>query len=166
MSLSNKVVIESYSRGYRILIDGSIQNPKGKILKGHVDNLGYLRITFRIDNKIVHAAVHRLQAYQKYGDLTFDTKIHVRHKNNNPLDNSYENILIGTPSDNMMDKTPETRLNCAINASSYIKVHDHIAIIKRRNEGAKYTDIMKEFNISSKGTVSFIINKSIDLKII
>ena len=63
-----------------------------------------------------------------------------------------------------MDKSEETRKRVAKLASSKVQVHNHEAIIKRRKEGASYSQIMQEFNISSKGTLSSIINKSIASK--
>lgn len=104
--------------------------------------------------------MHRLVAYQKYGKEIFKKGIEVRHRDGNPSNNTENNILLGTPSENSMDKTQETRNRIALNATSFIKVHDHEQIIKRREEGATYKELMEQFGISSKNGINYIINKS------
>jgi hypothetical protein len=121
----------------------------------------YYRFSYRtIEGKSSTIKVHRLVAYQKYGDKIFQSGIQVRHKDGNSLNNFENNILLGTPSENSMDKTSEVRISMALRATSFIKIHDHEAIINRRKQGATYKELMKEFDITSKGTLSFIINKS------
>lgn len=46
---------------------------------------------------------HRLVAFQKFGIKVFEDKIVVRHLNGNKLDNSPENIMIGSQNDNIKD---------------------------------------------------------------
>lgn len=40
--------------------------------------------------------IHRLQAYQKFGDKIYEDGIVVRYLNGDRYDNSYDNIGIGT----------------------------------------------------------------------
>jgi hypothetical protein len=51
--------------------------------------------------------VHRIVAYQKFGDAMFEKGIVVRHLNGNPLDFSCDNIAIGTQKENFADMTQE-----------------------------------------------------------
>jgi hypothetical protein len=151
-------LILSFDKGYRIS-NNEILSPRSKI-NGWIDNKGYRKFSIRDGYKIKHISVHRLVAYQKYGEEIFKEGIQVRHLDGNPLNNEESNIVIGTPFDNMMDKLPETRMKSALIATSFIKVHNHKDILDYRKSGASYSEIMKKFNISSKGTLSWIINKS------
>lgn len=159
----NQDLLDSYEKGYRV-INGCVFY-KSNQLKKSIAKCGYYRFSIRNkDGNQCIVFVHRLVAYQKYGNEIFKENIQVRHFDNNALNNKEENILIGTPSDNGMDKDEAVRKRSAIIASSYTKKHDHEKIIKLRSEGVSYKKIMEQFNIKSKGTISFIINKSIEMK--
>ena len=149
---------EVYEKGYRINKQGDVMGIRAKTLLPHLSRRGYH--TFSYKRKKASSAslmmYHRFQAYTKYGDKIFDKGIIVRHLDGNPLNNHWDNIAIGNQSDNMMDKTPEQRKKDASNPK-----YDHIAILNDRDDGMTYKEIMKKYDISSKGTVSFIINKSI-----
>ena len=103
--------------------------------------------------------VHRLQAYQKFGDKIYLKNIHVRHKNNISTDNSFENILIGTPSENAMDNPKEDRVKRANHATSFWRKYDK-DIVKsfHKENGRSYKKTMSNFNITSKGTLNYILN--------
>ena len=152
-------VIEALNKGYVVNILGEVISPKERVLKTLKSKSGYHRFTFRLNSERVTVSVHRLQAYQKYGDEMFKEGILVRHVNGDSLDNSFKNIKIGTQSDNMMDIPQEIR----IQKSSH-PVHNHKDIIKDREDGMSYDNIMKKYNISSKGTISYIVNKSLETK--
>lgn len=157
----NKVEI-CYKKGYRVDSFGRMFNPKGKEVLGYVNNKGYRKTTIRIENKFFGLYFHRLQAFQKYGCSLFKDGIVVRHLDGNPLNNKYDNILIGTHQDNMLDIPSEIRMKKSLIATSKrMVIHNHDEIIKDRREGMKYSDIMVKYNIKSKGTISFLINKSI-----
>jgi hypothetical protein len=151
----NKIV-RAYEMGYRVNEEGNVEGLRKNILQCKITNT-YYSFTVRISNKFKTIYVHRLQAYQKYKNEMFFKGIEVRHKNGNSLDNTPNNILIGTHSDNMMDRTKEDRI---LNASN--PTYNHKEIIKDRTENKlTYKELMIKYNISSKGTVSFIINKSL-----
>ena len=110
-----------------------------------------------------------MQAYQKFGNLIFQDNIQVRHLNNNSQDNSWDNIEIGTAKENAMDKFEHVRKNAATIASrkmqdncrSYI---ERCCIYDDLKNGISYNKIMRNHNVSSKGTLSFMKNKSIEFK--
>lgn len=108
--------------------------------------------------------IHRMQAYQKYGKRIYEKGVEVRHLDGNAKNNSRNNIAIGTALDNYYDKPYKTRRKAIERflkaANEHIKYTDDVLckIKKRREEGASYKDLMNEFNISSKGTLSYIIN--------
>lgn len=111
-------VILAFKKGFRITKEGKIINPKGKIITGTVNNKGYIQISFRDDfNNTIKTPAHRLQAYIKFGLYIFKEKIIVRHLYGCSTNNSWDNIDIGTNSDNMMDKPKDIRDRDAINAS-------------------------------------------------
>lgn len=148
-------VIVLYKRGYRVSEDGILYN-KNRVEVGSVQGR-YHRIGIRINKKKVFINTHRLQAYQKYGDKLFENDIVVRHKNGNNLDNSWENILIGTQSDNMMDIPKQIRILHSIHASSFNKKYNKEEIKKFHKKSKSYKKTMEEFNISSKGTLNYIL---------
>lgn len=157
LSKRNETIIIAVEKGYLVTREGNAIGIRGKILTPYASSTGYCRIgVTRYDKTSTLIDVHRLQAYQKFGNKIFDKNIYVRHLNGNPLDNSWDNITIGSPSDNQMDIPKHER----ILRSSHPK-HDHKAILADHKNGMSYNQIMKKYNISSKGTVSFIVNKSL-----
>lgn len=156
MTKESRVLKEFFKLGYDINKNGVVTNPKGKIVKG-CGNPIYLKIGLRIlEFKSFSLKIHRIQAYKKYGNKIFEEGIKIRHLNNIPTDNSWDNILTGTHSDNMMDIPKEKRRQMASNPR-----HNHSAIIKDYNNGMTYKQLMQKYNVSSKGTISFIIKKSL-----
>ncbi len=162
-SKKNSVLLEAVEKGYTI-IEGKIFH-KGLQLKGNCPKSRYIKFSIRTkDGKVAQVNVHRLVAYQKYGDKIFEKGIHVRHLDSDSINNLEDNIAIGTKSENELDKPPSVRMRAALIASSFSKKYNHEIIVKLHNEGNSYKKIMKELNIKSKGTISFIINKSIECK--
>jgi len=162
LNKKNRVIIEAYNKGYKINKEGNIINPKGKLLRGFTQEYkGYVckYLNLRFENGFCTFSIHRLQAYQKFGESMFKRGMEVRHLNGDSLDNSWENIGIGTHSQNMMDISKEKRIRNASNPK-----YNHTKIIKDRSSGMTYKEIMDKHGIKSKGTVSHIINKSIKSK--
>jgi hypothetical protein len=144
------------SKGYKVTVEGVVIN-NCKIIPLKQSKRGYLSFNLRDGNKTpTRCYVHRLQAYQRYGDKLFGEGIVVRHLNGQSTDNSIDNIAIGTMLDNILDIPKQQRV---LN-SSHPK-YDHSCIVEDRNKGMSYKDIMIKYNIKSKGTISFIINKSL-----
>ena len=56
---------------------------------------------------------HRLQAYTKFGDALFEDGVVTRHGKGGPLDNSWDNINIGTQAANMKDIPAKERRRSA-----------------------------------------------------
>jgi len=153
----NDALLFAYEKGYRITNDGKCINPKGIELKGY-SNSGYLGFGIRFHNKSIRVYFHRLQAYQKFGDKIFEEGIVVRHLNSISSDNSWDNIGIGTHSDNMYDIPEEIRLKKALHAASFLKKYNYQEIKEYHNKVKSYKKVMEKFNISSKGTLNAILN--------
>lgn len=162
MSKFKNYLLIAVKRGYKINKNGIVKNPEDQYVEGSISTDGYKKFGIRI-KKTNSATIffHRLQGYQKFGQKIFEDNIEVRHLDGDKLNNEWDNIRIGTHSDNLMDMDEEIRIEKAKHASSFIQKHDHEEIKEyyNNNDDVSYNDVMKKFDISSKGTVSYIINK-------
>lgn len=151
----------AFERGCRV-IDGKIYSWTGKERKFDTSPKGYPRFGIkcgsRTDGTRRHydVMVHRLVAYQKYGNSIYEEGIEVRHLDDNPLNFFEHNIAIGTHSDNMLDIPKEKRKKMAKHGIKY--TNKEVIIIKSFHDGS-YAETMDFFNITSKGTLWYILNK-------
>lgn len=148
----------AYEMGYRVDENGVLYSNEKviKILKK--PEKGYYR--FKIKNNIgkrISVSVHRLVAYQKFGEKIYDNLV-VRHLNGISTDNSYNNIEIGTYSDNAFDIPKEKRIEKSNKSNVKYKSEELKNILLFYNESKSYKKTMIMFNISSKGTLWHIIN--------
>lgn len=148
----------AFERGFDIDKEGQMYGIRGGLVT-YCNKDGYIHGGIRIDGKTTKILAHRLQAYKKFGDAMFEDGIIVRHLDGNPSNNSWDNIEIGTQSDNMMDVDADTRLARALHATSFARKHDKETIKAFYDEHKSYKKTMEHFNISSKGTLYFILNK-------
>lgn len=161
-----RIEVYAYRLGFRVSRNGDLISFTRRKRQCLLHPKGYKCISLRVkvEDESVYKLlfVHRLQAYQKFGENLFKPGIVVRHLNGNPVDNSYDNIEIGTESDNRMDISKEKRIEWARNAARMLPKRysgDKIAMIKAdRASGMSYNEIMKRHGISSKGTISYICN--------
>lgn len=163
MGKQNDCIVALFKKGYNV-IDGRIFRENKVEIKQYIHDKGYYYFTVRYLKKNLTIYVHKMVAYKKYGHKLFEPNIQVRHLDSNPINNLEENIGIGTPSENMMDKSPEVRMRVALIASSFAKKHNHEEILKMHNEGLSYRKIMEKTGIKSKGTISFIVKESMASK--
>lgn len=152
----------AYSKGYRVNKDGIVVSKSGRIVSSFLRN-GYKHFGIRTQrSKVVNVPIHRFQAYIKFGDAIYLNNICVRHVNGNPLDNKWDNIEIGTQSDNMRDIPLKIRVKSASIAANKRKAAYSkeliVAVKEAHKDGLSYKNIMDKFGISSKGTVSYIVN--------
>lgn len=160
---TQRALLHAFKKGYRVVEGDLYYNDKKR--NASIDNNGYLFFTVRNElNERYPIHVHRLFAYQKYGNKIFRKGIHVRHLDGDKLNNKDKNLLIGSASDNHMDKPESVRMRAALIATSFCRKHNHEEIIKLYNEGLSYEKIMKKTGIKSKGTISYIIKKSMESK--
>ena len=107
--------------------------------------------------------VHRLVAYQKFGDEIFVKDKVVRHLDGNSLNNSDNNIAMGTNCENQRDIPKNVRNSRAINAANKIRRFTDEMIKKLRKEYnslRSYKKIMESWNISSKGSLHYMLNNN------
>jgi hypothetical protein len=143
-------------RGYFVTEEGVLYNPKKESI-GCYDR-DYLISFIRVNGVKRKIKAHRLQAYQKYGDKLYETGIIVRHFDGNSKNNSWDNILIGTQSQNMMDIPKQIRVKSALIATSYVRKYDKNKVKEFYEKEKSYKKTMEYFNISSTGTLHFILN--------
>lgn len=161
--MKNRNELIAYEKGYRI-VNSRIINPNGVIINGYVDSKGYHKFNLRILKTFIKVKVHRLVAYQKFGDVIFQDDIMVRHLDGNTNNNHESNIMIGSASDNRMDMPKEQRVALAKNAASNLRKLSDEQILELQNlhiKGHKMSYLMCLFNIKSKGSFSNYLNKKI-----
>ena len=153
----------AYQMGYRCDKCGNVTGLKGQVLKIRPNCKGYPYFGIRLfGRKKKNVATHRLQAFQKFGAAMFAPGMEVRHMDSNRMNAHWDNLELGTRRENEMDKPPEVRLASAIAATRAAQKHDHAAIIQHyREHGFRLT--LNTFQIG-KGTLSFILNKSMAVK--
>ena len=147
--------------GFTIDKNGKVYNRDGKEINGKIRN-GYKAIAIRINGKRIDVKFHRFQAYMKYGNELFENGIVVRHLNNDKMDNSWNNIAIGSSHDNSMDNLPSDRMKYAINASKVSNKYTKEFVEEIRKvhaEGATYREISEKYGLP-KSSISYIINNN------
>lgn len=151
----------AFNKGYWVDSLGNCFSPSGEKIGYFCPNSQYEQIKVAVaTGKQRHIAVHRLQAYQKYGEKIFEPGVHVRHLNSNTFDNSWDNIAIGSASDNMMDKTPEVRQSAALAGSRVRRKLTWEEMEQLRQEhkaGDSYRVLCARYSLA-KSTVSYIVN--------
>jgi len=152
------LIIEAYDRGYRVTLDGSVRGVRVAELSLSKNSKGYLSFNMRFDDKVTRIFIHRLQAFQKYGNKIFEEGILVRHLDGDSENNSRDNILIGSASDNMMDIPKKDRIKKSLYATSFVRKYDQKSVKEFHKINRSYRKTMEKFNISSKGTLNYILN--------
>lgn len=135
-----------------------IIGPKGRPLKLQPGD-GYPQFKIRLaGRKLAQVAAHRFVAFVKFGEQIYQPGMLVRHRDDNPANFHPDNLLLGTHSQNMMDKSPEARRRDA----SHPK-HDLKAIREFYEVCGSYGKTMQHFGISSKGTLHSILNRACNI---
>jgi len=159
MSRLNEAIVVAWEKGYRVSPDGSVTSPLGVNLKLYKDARGYYKFGIAMGARRIQISVHRQQAFQKFGNAIFKKGIQVRHLDCDSENNGWENIAIGTQSDNMMDNPAALRSKRAAHAASKrkgaIPPRTLKKIIKDHAAGMSYKALMEKYNISSKGTLAY-----------
>ena len=88
---------------------GDLYSKDGTKIKPEINKEGTPYKSFKIwhNNNTNKVKFHRLQAYQKFGDKIFNKGVEVRHLDNDSLNNSWDNIDIGSSSVNKQDNVDE-----------------------------------------------------------
>jgi hypothetical protein len=158
MSQSNEFLVEAVQRGYYVNTNGKITSPNGE-REVYYDKWGYPKFGIKYKGKVRCIFVHRLVAYLKYGNKIFESGIQVRHKNNNKLDYSQDNILIGTGSQNSLDNPVTLRIKTATIAAAKLRkfTDGEVAELRKLNKyGIGIRKLSKIYKVA-KSTLSYIM---------
>jgi hypothetical protein len=139
LSKGNLAIIEAFQKGYKIE-NGEVINHLHKKINFILSKKGYPIISVSIWNTRYPVKVHRLAAYQKFGNAIFEKEMQVRHLNGNKLDFSFQNIEIGTSKQNQLDKPIEKRKH-----AGYLS-----ALRKRKLSIEQATEIRNEYLLLTK----------------
>lgn len=162
ISKTSRRMLIAYKQGYRITREGVVLKPDGT--PGYVYDrskrgIVYTHFNVRVDGKPTNAPAHRLQAYQKFGNALFHEGVVVRHLNGNSLDNTYDNISIGTQRENFWDQDPVTiarRAQKGANVKKKLTPEQHKRLLADRASGMTYKELMAKYDLA-KSTVSYIV---------
>lgn len=164
MSKINDTVKLAFDKGYRVNAEGNVVSPSGRIRKCTLRRReNDTRLWFTVNTGqagfVRPIPVHKLQAYQKFGEELFAPGIVARHLDGDALDNRPENIAIGTASDNMLDRPVVARKEHAAHAASHNIAHDWKAIeADYRDNGLGFGKLSAKYKIS-RSTLSAHFNK-------
>lgn len=148
----------AFEKGYRVTREGAVIGISGVVLKAWKSHTGYLEFTHVRGRR--KTRVHRLQAYQKFGERIYEEGLEVRHLDGNRLNNHEDNIELGTHTDNMRDRSPEERFATSMKAARHrrkLSSEDVLEMRKLSAAGATGKALAELYGVS-KGTVSDILS--------
>jgi hypothetical protein len=95
---------------YTVSEHNELRGPKGP-MKMCCNRHGYPHVSIRSRTKDIlqKVPVHRIVAYQKFGEALFEAGIQVRHLDGDKTNMRPTNIAIGTQMDNYLDMSEERR---------------------------------------------------------
>lgn len=149
-------VLQAVEKGYTVDNNRNVVGIRGLPLKIWENKCGYYVFSIRVGKKAKTILYHRFLAYFKFGEKMFEKGIEVRHLNGVRTDNCFDNIEIGTHSENMMDKPKHVR---QLMAKMSNKKHSDEFIDKLRKErllGKTYKQLKEEFGLC-KATLSYYL---------
>lgn len=154
LSENATALLTAYAKGYKVDKFGNVISPfNRKNLK--LKKSYYLNFTVLFKNTYKNVNVHRLQAYQKYGYKIFEPGICVMHKDGNPLNNSWDNIIIGTHKENMKDREKHGTLAKGIKNGKNKLTEKEIKEIYKSN--LSHRELARKYKITISN-VSYIKN--------
>ena len=164
MTKNSKAVLIAAERGYSVDSNGSAFKPNGDpqpLYLPPCPRHKYFAFAISTEFGRSQVRVHRLVAFQNFGIAALLPGVHTRHLNGDSLDNRAENIAIGSRSDNMMDRSPESRRLHAQLAgrSNSLPESTWEEVINDRDSGMTYKQITEKYGIS-KSTLSFRLSKT------
>lgn len=128
----------------------SFRRKEPRILKGYVNQDGYLTVTVTADDGIKRKTlVHRLVISAYKGSSPSENGV-VRHLNGNQLDNAPKNLEWGTAFDNYMDAVHHgTRANGS-GIGGHITPPDTVRAIREdKAEGVSYKELGRRHGVSA-----------------
>lgn len=159
--INNKEALKvAKEKGYYCDKLGNIYSPNKKLKL--IKTRNYYQFSVRVNGIGTPILVHRFIGYLKYDEKIFDENFLIRHLDGNSLNNFWENILIGTQSENMKDIPELNRIKKSITASIGLRRftdEEVINIIEDRRKGLTYKELSEKYN-TSKSTLSYFFNNA------
>lgn len=161
MTNIRRAIYIAYEKGYRVTDCGVLMGIKGKPLV--VRKRGNQRYpTFSVNvgkltaSGVFGIPVHRFAGFCFYGDDIFNPELCVRHLDADTENISKSNLILGTHSENELDKCPEARSRVGRIARSYQErpsnsrfTDDEVRDIRlRAANGEKGADIARDLNVT------------------
>jgi hypothetical protein len=151
-------------KGYTADREGSIYGPRGNRLKLRQQGSNkrtYPHFGVVLNGQTVGVAAHKFISYLKFGEDAIRDGVHTRHLNDDPQDSRWENIAIGSHSDNMMDKPRSMRRALAQVAGKAKGLGDCVwdQVKADRANGATYKSLTAKYGIP-KGTLSYRLSET------
>ncbi len=162
----SNIAVRHCAKRYKITSGGKLFRPDGIEILPSCSRRGYphIGVTIRshgIDQKIF---IHRIVAYQKYGEGLFETGIVVRHLNHDKKDFRPDNISIGSMSDNYYDHDSDYLENFPIQGSKAARSRRMFSmetaeeIRRRHRNGEGYRKLARAYGCS-RSTIRFIVHR-------
>ena len=158
---ANEILLLAFRKGYRVLPDGTVQSANGNIRKLTKPKCRTPYYTFNISVKPgskYPVKVHRLQAYQKFGDAMFEPGILVRHLDENSLNNRPGNLALGTGTDNSMDRDPQARKEHAAKGKQKYSAEFVEKLRSEHASGKSYKALEAEYGVA-RSTLSYYLSR-------
>lgn len=149
MSKTSSAVREAYQKGYRV-VNGIVFSSKKKQLKLKINksiSTTYYFFSIKFEGQSFPIAVHRLIAYQKFGEESNVPGIHVRHKDNDSSNNNEDNIVLGTGSENCLDRPVVDRKKHAAKGNQQLSPDTIAAIRSDHCAGMGYKKLRRKYGI-------------------
>jgi hypothetical protein len=111
MTQTKRAIVYAIESGYTITKDGVLMSPPipPHVIEGYVNtshHTPYREVGFKLpgSKNVVIVRLHKLVAYVKFGNIVFEPGVVVRHLDGNSMNNSLDNIDIGSNYDNVKDR--------------------------------------------------------------
>lgn len=163
MTKISLAILAAYQKGYRASESGQVYKPCGEVVRLHScgdPKKPYLTFRSPGAGRWVNVPVHKFVSFCKFGESSLREGTHTRHLNGNPTDNRWENIAIGSRSDNMMDREASQRRLHAQKAGRARSLPDSVwsQVMADRDGGATYEQLGEKYRLS-KSTLSFRLSQ-------
>jgi hypothetical protein len=109
---SREAIYWAYEKGYRVLDDGTLLNPRGRKLHPTPTSVGYPSFGTGSRKPQRTVLLHVFAAYCWYGEAALEAEC-IRHKDDVRTHCTRNNILIGSRTDNRLDMPADIRWEIA-----------------------------------------------------
>lgn len=122
MTLSKhaRAVLFALAQGYRVTESGHVIAPDGspRATRCRTGRSPYPTFNIAFEGGSFPVAAHKLAAAQVHGEAALVPGVHVRHRDDDPDNFAPANLLLGTQSENELDKPKAVRRRAALVAAS------------------------------------------------